>query len=84
MFYVQRTSWIKSLNAIQSMGEKDVTYNVCRPFVLYNDFLPPDTEPHREWQYLVLGYFDGIMVGGTYLMRESVHWSGSGIMIWSR
>ena len=42
-----------------------MTYNVCRPFVLYNDFLPPDTEPHREWQYLVFGYFDGIMVGGN-------------------
>lgn len=38
-------------------------YSVCRPIVLYNDFLPPDVEPHRNWGYLAFGYFDGIMIG---------------------
>lgn len=38
-------------------------HNVCRPFVLYNDFLPPGREIHSEWDYFAFGYYDGISVG---------------------
>lgn len=37
--------------------------NICRPIVLYNDFLPPANEPHDKWQYIAFGYFDGIKIG---------------------
>lgn len=37
--------------------------NVCRPFVLYNDFLPPVPDVHQRWQFLSFGYNDGITVG---------------------
>lgn len=36
--------------------------NICRPFILYTDFLPPSYEPHKDWQYMAWGYFDGIRV----------------------
>lgn len=36
--------------------------NVCRPFVLYNDFLPPSNEAHMDWDYLSFGYYDGLTV----------------------
>ncbi len=38
-------------------------YNICRPFVLHNDFLPPSREVHQDWDYLSYGYYDGISVG---------------------
>ena len=56
-------------------------YSVCRPIVLYNDFLPPDVEPHRNWEYLAFGYFDGIMIGknlfqyGGYSLDGSMSWN---------
>ena len=37
--------------------------NICRPFVLYNDFLPPGSEIHETWDYLAFGYYDGLSVG---------------------
>ena len=37
--------------------------NICRPFVLYNDFLPPTHKKHETWQYLSFGYYDGVFVG---------------------
>lgn len=40
-----------------------MAYNICRPIVLYNDFLPPDDKPHDKWQYIAFGYFDGLKVG---------------------
>ena len=40
-----------------------MAYNICRPIVLYNDFLPPDDKPHDKWQYIAFGYFDGVKVG---------------------
>lgn len=33
--------------------------NICRPFILYSDFLPPVKEC-REWKYLSFGYYDGV------------------------
>ena len=35
--------------------------NICRPFILYSDFLPPVKEC-REWKYLSFGYYDGVDV----------------------
>lgn len=37
--------------------------NICRAFILYNDFLPPVAEAHQDWQYLSFGHYDGISVG---------------------
>lgn len=37
--------------------------NICRPFILYNDFLPPVSKPHDDWQYMSFGYYDGVSVG---------------------
>lgn len=36
--------------------------NICRPFVLCNDFIPPTSNESNNWQYLSWGYFDGITV----------------------
>lgn len=33
--------------------------NICRPFTLYNDFIPPVTENHNDWRYISFGYYDG-------------------------
>lgn len=41
--------------------------NICRPFILYNDFFPPVSEAHSEWQYLSFGYYDGVSVGEDLL-----------------
>lgn len=46
-----------------------MAYNVCRPIILYNDFLPPDEEPHNNWDYLAFGYFDGIAIGENLLKK---------------
>lgn len=46
--------------------------NVCRPIILYNDFLPPDTKPHENWAYLAFGYFDGISVGDNLFKGNDV------------
>lgn len=52
------------------MGNETVADNVCRPITLYNDFLPPDTEPHSDWDYLAFGYFDGINIGENNLLPD--------------
>lgn len=44
--------------------------NVCRPFVLYNDFLPPVPDVHQQWQFLSFGYNDGITVGDNLLEKN--------------
>lgn len=36
--------------------------SICRPFILYTDFLPPSHTAHKNWQYMSWGYFDGISV----------------------
>ncbi len=33
--------------------------NICRPFTLYNDFIPPVSENHSDWRYISFGYYDG-------------------------
>lgn len=49
-----------------------MTKNICRPFTLYNDFIPPVSENHDDWRYLSFGYHDGfergenLFVEGTY------------------
>lgn len=49
-----------------------MTKNICRPFMLYNDFIPPVSENHDDWRYLSFGYHDGfereenLFVEGTY------------------
>lgn len=45
--------------------------NICRPFTVYSDFLPPAKES-RDWQYLSFGYFDGVNVGHN--LFESGDW----------
>lgn len=37
--------------------------NICRPIVLYNDFLPPEDKPHENWDYFTFGYLDGVSIG---------------------
>lgn len=38
-----------------------MSVNICRKFVLHNDFIPPTKKVHR-WDYLAYGYIDGISV----------------------
>lgn len=38
-------------------------YNICRPIILHNDFLPPVREEHKDWGYLSFGYNDGVSIG---------------------
>lgn len=45
-------------------------YNICRPFILYNDFLPPSKKKH-EWQYCSFGYYDGIDVEENLFSKDS-------------
>lgn len=50
-------------------------YNICRPFILYNDFLPQEKKIH-VWDYCSFGYYDGIDIGENLLNKEqdcSVH-----------
>lgn len=37
--------------------------NICRPFTLYNDFIPPVSEDHSDWRYISFGYYDGFERG---------------------
>ena len=46
--------------------------NICRPFVLHNDFLPPDSGPHEDWDYLAFGYYDGISIGENLFKDKEV------------
>ena len=64
--------------------------NICRPFTLYSDFLPP-AKTSRDWKYLAYGYFDGVNIGDNlledgiwnfekmwlYLESEKLHLDGS-------
>lgn len=43
------------------MGQK----SIGRPFILYNDFLPPTREIHTTWECLSFGYYDGVTVGNN-------------------
>lgn len=36
--------------------------NVCRCFVLHNDYIPPVDQAHDEWDYMAFGYYDGISI----------------------
>lgn len=57
-------------------GEITMTTNICRPFTLYNDFIPPVSEDHDDWRYLSFGYYDGfergdnLFVEGTYNLQH--------------
>lgn len=42
-------------------GELHMARNICRRFLLHNDFVPPAKNIH-EWDYLAFGYIDGITV----------------------
>ena len=44
---------------------------ICRPMMLYNDFLPPEKNLHLDWQYLAFGYFDGISIGDNLFKEKS-------------
>lgn len=37
--------------------------NICRPFTLYNDFIPPVSGDHSDWRYFSFGYYDGLKRG---------------------
>lgn len=43
--------------------EREEKCNICRAFTLYNDFLPPVSVAHNNWQYMSFGYYDGVSVG---------------------
>ncbi|EOT27077.1 hypothetical protein C805_01181 [Eubacterium sp. 14-2] len=47
-------------------------YNICRPFILHNDFLPPSREVHQDWDYLSYGYYDGISVGKNLFSEGAI------------
>ncbi|MFQ9514603.1 MAG: hypothetical protein ACLRZ9_02125 [Eubacterium sp.] len=47
-------------------------YNICRPFTLYSDFLPPQRESDF-WQYITWGDFDGMDIGDNIF--EEGKWS---------
>lgn len=38
-----------------------MSIDICRQFILHNDFVPPTKEVH-DWNYLAFGYVDGISV----------------------
>lgn len=44
------------------MKNTEKIQNVCRRFVLHNDFLPPTCKLHN-WPYFAFGYYDGFSVG---------------------
>ena len=50
--------------------------NICRPFTLYNDFIPPVSEDHSDWRYISFGYYDGfergenLFTGGKYNLQH--------------
>lgn len=54
--------------------------NICRPFTIYSDFLPP-AKDSRTWEYLSFGYFDGVDVGdnlfqsGSWDMEKMWHYT---------
>jgi hypothetical protein len=37
--------------------------NVCRPFYLFNDYLPPSKAPDANTRWKILGYYDDLQVG---------------------
>lgn len=43
--------------------ETTMNTNICRPFTLYNDFIPPVSEDHSDWRYISFGYYDGFERG---------------------
>ena len=36
---------------------------VCRPFYLFNDYLPPSKPAVEDVQWKILGYYDDMLVG---------------------
>lgn len=53
------------------IGECYMDNRICRPIMLYNDFLPPEKKLHSSWQYLAFGYFDGISIGDNLFKDNS-------------
>ncbi len=49
-----------------------IVSNICRPFVLCNDFIPPTSNKDYKWRYLSLGYFDGIHIGPNLFEENKV------------
>lgn len=43
--------------------------NICRPFTLYCDFLPP-SNGSRMWEYLSFGYYDGVDIGNNLFIES--------------
>ncbi len=44
--------------------------DICRQFVLHNDFIPPTSDIH-SWDYLAFGYIDGISIAERNLLSAS-------------
>lgn len=42
--------------------------NICRPFYLYNDFLPPSKKMEAEWK--IFGYYDDLSVGNPITLPD--------------
>ena len=38
---------------------------VCRPLIIYNEFLPAEIKGEREWEYQAFGHHDGIKIGDS-------------------
>lgn len=52
-------------------GEREMT-NICRPFILCNDFIPPAKGVHQGWKFLSFGYLDGILVEDNVFKKNTV------------
>ena len=44
---------------------------VCRPLIIYNEFLPAEIKGEREWEYQAFGHHDGIKIGD--FLKYSAH-----------
>lgn len=64
--------------------ETTMNTNICRPFTLYNDFIPPVSEDHSDWRYISFGYYDGFERGENYLKTGSIIFNAYGSIIYSR
>lgn len=49
---------------------KKEKYNICRPIILFNNFLPTSKEKNK-WEYMAFGAFDGISIGKAIVSSSS-------------
>lgn len=44
---------------------------VCRPLLLYNEFLPAEIKEKRDWDYQAFGHHDGISIGAPVMLEST-------------